>query len=231
MLKTVKKNSQLSKELTAVSRVYQKASKYANRYFPYLPSRQKYNITVCREKKFIWFRVAKVGTRTIFSEFEKNRITLDAEHPLNVFYAPNYFKDYFKFAFVRNPWDRLVSCWHNKVIDENYYNFDTETYKKMRSFKNFVRYVANLDIENCEQHLREQTKLIDLNNVDYIGRFENFRHDLSEVFKKIGIAPPSDEKKNATRKRRDYRSYYDDELREKAGRIYRKSVQIFAYKF
>lgn len=231
ILKTVKNGSSLSKKLTKLSRVYQKASKVANKYLPLIPSLHKYNITVCHEKKFIWFRVAKVGTRTIFNELEKNQISLDAEHPLNVYYARGYFKDYFKFGFVRNPWDRLVSCWCNKVVDSNYYNFDEETLQKMQNFENFVEYVSSLDIENCEQHLRMQTSLIDLNNVDYIGRFETFHQDLCEVFERIGIKLTAVEKRNVSSKKQSYRNYYNDELREKVAQMYRKSIQIFSYKF
>ncbi len=81
MIKTVKRKNELSARLTVPSRAYQKISNVLIRSIPYIPSNERYNITICHEKKFVWFRVAKVGTRTTFNVFEQAKINLDAEHP------------------------------------------------------------------------------------------------------------------------------------------------------
>jgi hypothetical protein len=230
MIRTIKKKKgALSSELTKPSAMYQWASRRLLRYFRYFPSDEQYNITICHEKKFIWFRVAKVGTRTIFNVFDKANITLDAEHPFLCHYPANLYRDYFKFAFVRNPWDRLVSCWHNKVIDDNYFKFSNDVRIKMQNFANFVDYVTELDINKCDLHLRLQSKLIDLNNVDYIGRFENFSSDLSEVIQTLGLGKIEIEKKNTSSTKRDYRDYYDKNLRQKVAKLYSKDIRIFSY--
>lgn len=217
--------------LTRSSRVYQIASKILIRSIPYIPSNTPYNITICHEKNFLWFRVAKVGTRTIFNVFDQAKLKLDADHPMNCYYPPNLYRGYFKFAFVRNPWDRLVSCWINKVVNTNLFNFSDSQLLEMRTFRNFVKFVESQNIEDCDPHLRLQQKFIDLNNVDFVGRFENFEEDLSKTIKFIGIESVTIPHKNASAKRLHYREYYEGDLTERVAEIYRKDINIFHYDF
>ncbi len=198
---------------------------------PFLPSSRRYNITVCHEKKFIWFRVAKVGTRTIYHHLLESNIHLDAEHPYRLYYPTNFYSDYFKFAFVRNPWDRLVSCWHNKVVDSNYFKFPDAKLTEMRTFANFVNFLSGLDIENCDPHLRLQCRLIDLNHIDYIGRLESLVSDLSKIFHILGIPLMSIESKNVSSKKNHYHEYFDPALVEKVYQIYRRDIQIFDFDY
>jgi hypothetical protein len=231
MIKTVKRKKGLSTKLTLPSIAYQRISKLMIGLFPYMPSNDQYNITVCHEKKFVWFRVAKVGTRTIFDTFQLARINLDAEHAMFCHYPTNLYKRYFKFAFVRNPWDRLVSCWQNKVVDSNFFNFSDKILLEMKTFKNFVDFVEHRNIELCDPHMQLQSKLIDLNNVDFIGRFENFEEDLSKVIKIIGVEARAISRKNVSKNKAEYWQYYDDKLKDKVAKIYCKDINILQYTF
>ena len=219
-----------SRHLDIKSRVLQKLYQGINK-LPITPSEHKYNITINHEKKFLWFRVAKVGTRTIFSHLKNNNIQLDVEHASYLNYPVKSYKDYFKFAFIRNPWDRLVSCWYNKVIEKNYYNFDAETHDRMKNFDNFIDYVATLDIFNCERHLCAQTALIDINNVDYLGRMETFTQDINYIFNHLNINTENIISKNVTKNRKPYHGYYTEKLAEKVYQIYKKDIQVFGYNF
>jgi hypothetical protein len=211
--------------------MYQRASRILVRSFPFIPSFQQYNVTICHEKKFIWFRVAKVGTRTMFDLFDKANLTLDAEHAMWCHYPVNRYHDYFKFALVRNPWDRLVSCWHDKVVQYNYFKFPEETRLQMLDFHSFVDYVSSIGVHDCDQHVRLQSKLIDLTNVDYIGRFETLATDLARLLQVIGLDGIEIEQRNASKNRKGYRSYYDTALRERVGALYQRDVDIFSYDF
>lgn len=199
--------------------------------FPFMPSAKRYNITVSKEKKFLWFRVAKVGTRTIFNHLKENNVHLDVEHAYSIYYAPALFEGYFKFAFVRNPWDRLVSCWQNKIVSKNYFSFGKDDLDKMKSFSEFVNFVEELDIENCDIHLRLQSSLIHLDAVDYLGRIETFNSDASFVFKKLGLPPKKIVSRNVTLNKKPYQEFYDERLIAKVADIYRKDIQMFGYKF
>ena len=210
------------------SRYYQYWGKYSP-FLRFIPSSQRYQITINHEKQFIWFRVPKVCSRSIYWHL-KGHTTLDCDHPYNIFYPPEIYRHYFKFAFVRNPWDRFISCWNNKVIHSNLYQFDPSTHKKMQRLENFLDYVSTLDIENCDGHLRLQCKLIDLNHIDFIGRFENFYGDYQNVCQRLDI-PIEDLGHRLKSDRKGYRSYFNDGLAEKVAAIYRKDIQIFSYQF
>jgi Sulfotransferase family len=231
MIRTVKRENRRSPELTLPSVIYQKASSALVRFVPYFPSDRRYNITICNEKKFVWFRVSKVGTRTIFNVFDQADIKLDAEHAMSCHYPASLYRGHFKFAFVRNPWDRLVSCWRNKVVDSNYFHFTDAKLPQTPEFGTFVDFVADLNIETCDHHLRLQSQLIDLNEIDYLGRFESFEEDLLEVVQTIGLGPVNIEKHNVSRSERGYRQYYDEGLKAKVAKVYRKDIKLFAYEF
>jgi hypothetical protein len=149
-----------------------------------------------------------------------------------IHYPVKLYADYFKFAFVRNPWGRLISCWQNKVIDSNVeFDFDASELKRMQNFEAFVDFVANLDIDKCNSHLRSQTALIDLNNIDYLGRMETFGDDVNYIFRKLGLHEKEVVPKNVTSNRKPYQDYYSQDLAAKVAQIYRKDIQIFGYRF
>ncbi len=233
MIKTVKAKAagDLSKKLTWSSALYQRTGKLLTRVVPFIPSEHRYHLTLSHEKRFIWFRVAKVGTRTIFRLLTEAGVMLDAEHPMSCHYPVNLYRGYVKFAFVRNPWDRLVSCWHSKVVEQNYFHFSAEAWAEMQTFSHFVDYVVARDSKRLDNHLQPQCELIDLNNVDYLGRYENFAADLTEVMQLLGVEHQTIPQENASSKRRNYRSYYDEELQQKVAAIYQKDLRIFGYTF
>ncbi len=196
-----------------------------------VPSARPYHLTMSHERRFIWFRVAKVGTRTIFKRFEKTATPLDVENASSVYYRPRAYRDYFKFGFVRNPWDRLVSCWMNKVVDSNYFEFPREKHERMQDYECFVDWVAALDIDNCDRHLCSQSVLIDLNHCDFIGRLESFEDDLQYVFNRIDVHPEKAFNANRNPRRKPYQVYYNDQICEKVERIYRRDIRIFGYSY
>lgn len=231
MIETIQKKIGLSAKLTKASENYQIASRLMVKKMPFFPSREKYNLTISHEHKFLWFRVAKVATRTIFTIFKEAEVNLDAENAMFCHYPYTTYKNYYKFALIRNPFDRLVSCWRNKVIDNNGFKFSPNELKKMQDFKNFVGYVEKLNIDKCEHHLRSQTKLIDINNLDFLGRFERLDQDIPAILRAINIDDQLMAHKNPSEHKMHYRSYYDKDLQKRVAKIYERDLNIFNYDF
>jgi hypothetical protein len=199
--------------------------------FPFLPSLKRYSITMSHENKFIWFRIPKVATNTIREHLKSQKVYLDVEYAFLINYPPLLYKKYYKFGFVRNPWDRLVSCWLNKVVLYNHFKFDKKTYAEFQEFERFVSYVSTIDLSNCDGHLKLQSASIDLNQVDFIGRLENFDDDFLQICDRIGIDGRNVEIKNKTTGRKDYMNYFDSKLKERVFKIYEKDIRFFGYEF
>lgn len=133
------------------------------------------------------------------------------------------YADYFKFAFVRNPWDWLVSTYH--------YLCHTETHryhKRVAAMKGFAEYVEF----EIERNKRSQAAFVcdgDEVIVDYVGRFETLAEDFREVCRRIGVDAELPHE-NRTR-HRDYREFYDTRLIERVGEHWRQDVTLFGYEF
>ncbi len=200
---------------------------------PIIPSASPYNLTVSHTKKFIWFRVAKVATRTIYTHLLSQNVPLELQHPYRVYYPTNSYREYFKFAFVRNPWERVISGWHNKIKenDQPFCGLDAATHKKLQNFDYFIRYLRESEYMNNNHHFLPQHDLIDLNRLDYLGRMERFSADFKQVCRHIGISGEPIGHKNMSGRREDYRIYFTDDSAETVRNLYIKDIQFFGYDF
>jgi hypothetical protein len=159
-------------------------------YYKYILSifkKRRFYISYDYKHRALWYRTYKVASRTIDSvlreDCKKGQYIYASFNP----YQPKLHVNYFKFAFVRNPESRFISAWKDKVLRQNYFQFPDKTYRKMKDIDNFILWVENLDLSNTDEHLKKQIDLIDLDNVNFIGRFENFQKDFSFVLKKLNI--------------------------------------------
>lgn len=186
---------------------------------------QRYNITASDSEKYLWFRAAKVGTRTIHSLLKQHtQITLDRS---NVPYRGEKYNDYFKFAFVRNPWGRLVSAYIDKVVNNQKLSFYRPVFGE--DFDTFVRFVAKQDLATADRHIALQTTLMPVEELSFLGRFENFTSDLSNVLDRLQVVAPIPHK-NPTRHKK-YTKYYTAHTKKLIAELYRQDIDAFGYQF
>ncbi|WP_334142972.1 sulfotransferase family 2 domain-containing protein [Rhabdothermincola sp.] len=199
------------------------ARKLARRIDP----RPRYNYTVSRAHGFVYYRVAKVATRSISAWLRE----LDPE-PVYLTGRPAPFDPLhrlFRFGFVRNPWDRLVSCWLDKVIGPTDYWRDTPL--KGLPFDAFVHQIATWDLDTCDRHVRRQAALLPPKGLDFIGRFEHLDADVARVADRLGLPASGLPRRNTSSDRQSYHAYYTPELADLVGRLYAVDASRFGYTF
>ena len=142
------------------------------------------------------------------------------------FLGEEAFADAFKFAFVRNPFDRFVS--YCAFMMRNGDAFQTQPQAVMRHF---------LFIEPPEGHVLFQSQaslLLDEDAqtllTDQVGRVEDMQGSYDAICAQIGIASRPLDRVNAT-KRQDYRRYYDQALIEAVTARYAQDLDLFGYSF
>ncbi len=167
------------------------------------------------------------------------------------------FDEYFKFSFVRNPWDRMVSIY-------KYFGWD-----RYVEFKKFVvKKLTNKVWRDNYWFVRPQSDFVCNESgdiiVDFLGKFENLRADFNQVCQHLGLAPTELPYINKSKKQKlkpslnpkkafnyagwlyhhrtiprfktipsfsNYQDYYDDESRELVAQLYQKDIELFGYKF
>ncbi|CAI5944023.1 unnamed protein product, partial [Closterium sp. NIES-64] len=118
--------------------------------------------------------------------------------------------DYFKFTFVRNPYTRLPSAYLNKHVgggpphDREYWNarffhniapyrqlLDRNNGSDLFDFPDFVELTWHMEKnKRCimDPHIMPEADVCELHRIkyDYVGRFENYEHDVAEVLSRFG---------------------------------------------
>ena len=159
------------------------------------------------------------------------------------------FNQLFKFSFVRNPWDRLVS------------EYKYRKYQLQFEFKKFVfDYWPKPAFNDLYLHIIPQYKFLYGNDgkllVDFVGRYERFQKDFEYICHRLGISNKKLPLRNVSASRKfsvrnaarwlkspiketclrqhtkyHYTDYYDEETQAFVANYYRRDIEIFGYVF
>lgn len=142
-------------------------------------------------------------------------------------------KSYFKFTFVRNPWDRAYSDYLWIMSDRKLKGSFNDYISKMGVFKKCMR--DNNNKEYRGDHLIPQTKFYSVTGdfkMDFIGRFENLTPDLSFVNKRINFPSKfNSHEKHNTQKLSHYSLFYNKERKGLVDHFYADDIQELDYTY
>lgn len=179
--------------------------------------------------QFICSRLSHMTGHRIAAKLPRHAKIICAQEML----PKEFFDGLFKFAFVRNPWDLQVSSYHHLKRERPHLLAGHE------SFEAFTRW--KLDPQRPYQYhldtsITLQTDyLIDLHGrilTDFIGRYETLHEDFAHICKTIGVPPIElPHKRQATDRKKDYRSYYSDDLAELVGKHFARDIELLGYRF
>jgi sulfotransferase famil protein len=169
--------------------------------------------------------------------------------------SPEQFQAYYKFSFVRNPWDRLVSFYKYRGHAHRY------------DFKTFVfKHLPKPGWTNDYCHVTPQYDFLYEDErclVDFVGKFESLQADFDKVCLALGLPPGELPHANKSLQRHTvasvltgerrkivrnlkrillrgraarntfghYSEYYDAETRDFVAELYRKDIEAFGYQF
>jgi hypothetical protein len=131
------------------------------------------------------------------------------------------YNSYFKFMNVRNPYDRVVSLYWNRIKDPYIHSAPSHA----RSFKKFVTQRGHRRLTALHPWAVQ---------VDDFIRFENLEADVNRILSKWFDINKFNLPKFKTQYRTDtrhYRDYYDDKTKEIVRAQYQKDLDYFGYEF
>ncbi len=154
------------------------------------------------------------------------------------------FEQWFKFSFVRNPWERIVSEYRYR----NYFSH--------RSFRDFVlNKLPAPGFDDKYRHVMSQYDMLHDRNgrllVNFVGRFETLQEDFDSVCESLAITESrlphinsSDKQSrhlkrrvenwlflNGENRKRHYTEYYDAHSLQRVSELYARDATEFGYRF
>jgi len=136
--------------------------------------------------------------------------------------TPHKWDDYYKFCFIRNPYDKIISAWNHvdrfKIPFKNYLNL-TKKCNDVEYMHVFLPQVRNI--------INEKGKI----NINYIGKFENLEEDFQTILKNIGIQNITHDvqKKMNKRQHEEFYKYYDQETLNKVNILLKEDFNNLDY--
>ncbi|MEL6928966.1 MAG: sulfotransferase family 2 domain-containing protein [Cyanobacteria bacterium J06600_6] len=230
------------------------------------------------QHKFIFFCNPKTGSTSVETALEPYQEGHEFNHGLRQFYEgdlsqklfPNkhlppailkawlpetIWNDYYKFVFVRNPWDWFVSEWkyHFKPGKVSPSQLIRNPYALARQYKNYPKMKSlnskkvfevedidflfnhlqrNFPVFPNAQGLFQSHYVCDVNGrqiVDYVAKFETIQDDFEKIKQnlKLDISLPH---LNKT-KHSSFQSYFTQKSRRRVAELWANDIERFEYSF
>jgi len=131
----------------------------------------------------------------------------------------------FKFAFVRNPWSRLVS-WYEYILR-------TDNHHRRNRIAGLGGFEAFVDLYTGNPRRSQWSMLIDRNGklgVDFVGRLETLEADVATIVARLDLPPVSLPHRNKAESK-PWRDYYTPKSIGLVSDRWRTEIEAFGYSF
>lgn len=171
-----------------------------------------------------------------FSEQERSRFWLPGSRGLQHSKLRRYEQhfelgEYFKFAFVRNPWDRAISQISYLRNRTGTSFFSGQNFKEnLRIYCDIKENIQAHDLGACQlEYLLDRSGAM---RMELVCRFESLREDFGRACALLGMpgAPYLPYIFNS-RRSRHYSCFYDDESAGWIRKRFARDIEFFDYKF
>lgn len=132
---------------------------------------------------------------------------------------------YFRFGFVRNPFDRFVSICAFLNRQNPGFQANSLSWMKMALERPAFRQRI-LAIPQSTLLADTNTKL----GLDFVGRYETLQSSLDAIFEQLNLPSVTLTLRNSS-EHTHYREYYDDHLRHLVADFYHNDLKLFNYNF
>ena len=201
------------------------------------------------KRKFVFVCVPKTSSTTLSKHFIKiDNLSVDGSWLKRKWHWPMKnikeqfslwpLDEYYKFAYHRNPWDRMISSWIEFTEERGHLLTWSQGMKDQ--FKNFEDFILNFrDTDWAEDihfrptcwytHSDEGVKI-----VDFIANYNNWQQDTEVIFDNIGLRLEDMEGKRwrQTVRDKDYKKYYtNDKMIDEVAQHFRSDIAMFGDKF
>jgi chondroitin 4-sulfotransferase 11 len=150
---------------------------------------------------------------------------------------PDRFQRYFKFTFVRNPWDRAVSAYTylanggSAASDEDIYWSQFVT-----GFDSFDDFVCQwMSADNVTRNALFTPQVVFLKDsfgqlsIDFVGRFETLQADFNTIALQLGVDAQLPHLNKS--RSRPYQSFYSERSQALVAEVYAEDIAAFGYQF
>jgi len=205
---------------------------------------------ISHQHRFVFAAIPKTGTHSVRQALRKHLSEEDLEQvglfvnkrfpfeelaaikhghislqQIRPFLGDEAFGSYFKFAFVRNPFDRFISyCAFMTRADGAF----------LKNPQQVMRYI--LHDARPMQHVLFQPQHTFVTGsdgallADHVGRVEDMQGSFDAICERLGLPGATLEQVNSS-SRGSYRDYYDDALIDDVARLYKRDLELFGYGF
>lgn len=134
-------------------------------------------------------------------------------------------QSYFKFAFVRNPFDRFVSAC--AFLNRGNPQFKLKPTQWMHVALTRPQFRQRALIRPQSEQLCDSNSV---SVMDFVGRYESLQASLNDVSDRLLLPRSILEVRNRSQ-HGQYRQYYDDSLKRQVAALYEKDLDSYHYSF